>query len=412
MELSINLNNISISHDTRILLFKDEMVIGNIYSNGKWIKIPQCYFNYLISFLGVDNGFEELIKSTKSENEKNFYIDLLYKLREIGALGRQDYQDYKEEIDIKDISLELTTSCNLKCKHCSNESGDKKIDNMTIENITKVVHWANEHNVKSLTLTGGEIFCLKDIDEKIELIRNQFTGRIEVITNATLIDEEKVKLLKKNIDKIDISLDGYDEESVNRIRGKNVYERVMRSVALLQENGYSNISLSMVLTSDNRQNIDKFYNLCKILNAKPMPRILSIRGRALKNYDLLVHDKDKGIEDNVLKNPNMVSMCTAGVTNLSISANGKVNLCAALEDSDYVIGNIEKIDNLYDKLEKIHKACIVDEVDMCKDCIVRYFCSSSCHAINYHIYRNESLRAQRCKKNKKELLKYVWNIGS
>lgn len=407
--MNIDLNNISISSDARMLLYGDEMVIGNIYGNGKWIKIPQKYFDFLISFFEIDNGYQKLIKSTKSEGEKNFYVDLLYKLREIGAL---EQKNYKEKIHINDISLELTTFCNLNCKHCSSEYGNKKTENMTIENISKIVNWANEHNVESITLTGGEIFCLSDINEKIILIRNQFKGNIEIITNSTLINGENAQLLKDNIDKINISLDGYDKDSVDKIRGKNVYERVMKSINLLNEVGINNISLSMVLTSDNQLNIGKFNSLCRSLDVEPLPRVLSIRGRALKNYDLLVNDNDKGVEDNVLKNPNMISMCNAGITNLSVAANGNVNLCAALEHSNYVIGNLKKLDNLYDNIKKLNKTCLVDEIKVCKDCIVRYFCSSPCYAINQHIFMNETLRAQRCKKNKKELLKHVWNIDN
>lgn len=403
----INLNNIILSAHAKIIRHHNKLIIGNINGNGKWIKIPSCYVDYVIGFLGTENGFDDLMQSVGNEQEKSFYIDLLYKLREIGVLEKKDVI---KDHHIKSVSLELTTDCNLRCKHCSSDYGNKEIINMSAENILKIIRWANQHHTESVTLTGGEIFCLKDIADKLTLIRNHFKGNISIITNGTLIDDKMAELIRKNIDKVYISLDGYDSKSVAAIRGKHVFEQVMQSVELLHKENISAISLSMVLTSENKNNLDRFKDLCASIGVEPMPRILTVRGRALKNYDSLVWEREKGTEDNVLKNPNMVSVCTAGTDNLSVNADGTIHLCSALEDSNFAISTLDSLEHLDHVLRKMRSMCVVDTVDTCKECIVRYFCSSACQAINYHIYTNRDLRERRCQRNKKELMERVWNV--
>ena len=47
------------------------------------------------------------------------------------------------------------------------------------------------------------------------------------MTNGTLITPKNVKEIVSQIDSIDISLDGADEESCAVIRGKGVFEKVV-----------------------------------------------------------------------------------------------------------------------------------------------------------------------------------------
>lgn len=107
------------------------------------------------------------------------------------------------------------------------------------------------------------------------------------MTNALLLNENNVEEIVKNVDSVDISLDGYDEESYSKIRGKNVFNRVLDNIALLHEHGMYKISLSMVALGNDREDDRKFNELCKKLNVEPMIRRLSYTGRAKENEEYL-----------------------------------------------------------------------------------------------------------------------------
>lgn len=405
MKQKIVLDNVCISSDARIVKYKDYSIIGNVFGNGRWLKIPSGFLEYVISFFGIQDGFQLLMESMRDEKERQFYINLLNGLNQLGVLARKEHKEY---IKLQCISIELTTMCNLRCKHCSSSYGDNEKVSMSMSDIKKIVQWANRERIEHIVLSGGEIFCMPDINEIITYLGENFNGDIEIMTNATLIKEEHIETIVRYVEKVNISLDGYDGDSVDNIRGKGVYDRVVKCIESLHQHEYRSISLSMVLTSDNRKHLDSFYAFCKKQEAEPMPRVLSLTGRALDNYDELIINKEKGEEEDVVNKLSMVASCSVGTTSVSISATGDVLLCDAMEESNYKIGTIEQLDEVVAKLQEIQINCVVDEIEPCKDCIVRYFCSSSCIANNYHTFHNEELRKLRCDKNKSRLIEKVW----
>ena len=274
----------------------------------------------------------------------------------------------------------------------------------------RIIHWAAENNISSVTLSGGEIFCLSNISKYLEYARKNFMGRIDIISNATLIYPEHISILKSCVDEISISLDGYDKNSVDFIRGQGVFDKVIETIILLKNNKIDNISLSMVLTSNNKNHVTDFKELCNKFEVKPIQRTLSVKGRALKFYDDLINDNEKGKEDNISKRINMLAMCNAGSQILSINASGKVTLCSAMEESNVILGDIDELDIIFHDVKRINTICVVDTVTPCNECDVRYFCSSMCHAVNTNIYNNNQLKEKRCEQYKNLLEKHVWGI--
>lgn len=404
----IKLDNIQISETTRTISYGDKTVVGDVRKGGLWVKINSSNYEHLINFIGKKDGFEELMNTLKTDDEKEYYIKLINSLVKIKVVEIKKNETNKNAIH--SVSLELTTSCNLRCKHCSGRYGDKNIEIMSINNLKNIVQWAEMNSIDSMTLSGGEVFCLSDISERLEYVRKYYSGYITIITNATLINEKDFAILKRTVDEISISLDGYDKESVDLIRGKGVFEKVVNTIDKLHLFGYENISATMVLTTCNRKNIYKFKELCKYLKIKPITRVLSVRGRAFDNYESLVIEEEKGGEDKVLNKINMLSMCNAGISAVSFNANGIVNICTAIEQSNLLIGTVNGLDNISNNLDRMRRECIVDTIESCKDCLVRYFCNSMCYSININIFNNPILREKRCEKNKKKLLKHVWNI--
>ena len=67
----------------------------------------------------------------------------------------------------------------------------------------------------------------------LEFIRKNYSGEVTISTNGTLIDLNNVKIITECVDKVDISLDGYNGETVSGIRGEGVFEKVIENIKLL-----------------------------------------------------------------------------------------------------------------------------------------------------------------------------------
>lgn len=142
--------------------------------------------------------------------------------------------------------IEITSRCNLSCIHCvwkvKNKYGDMGTDMMN-SSLKKVSVW----KPKEIVILGGEPLLRKDILQILENLRKYYSGTIYLSTNAILINENNVGNLSILIDKFDISIDGYNEKTCSKIRGKGVFKKVIRGIELLKENGSNNIYLSFVI---------------------------------------------------------------------------------------------------------------------------------------------------------------------
>lgn len=378
------------------------LIAGCYIGNGQWLKIPSRYYDFLIECINDNMCIKDILDLCDSEYEREFYDDLLKKLFVIGVLS------FEPEVDIgrPKISIDLTSRCNLRCRHCSTAYGDIPAYDMTFEDLKSIVNWCERNGVTHLTLTGGEIFLLEDIEEKLYWVKEHFSGMIDIITNGTLIRDDQLRVLKDTIDVVGISLDGYDARSTEKIRGKGVYEKVINLIKKLQDIGIEKISLSMVSTKENIDNADKFKSLCDKLKVKCMPRMLCPSGRARKYYQEF--KGEEFIIDDKLDRLSFRASCMAGYNCMSSFSNGQIQPCAALDNDEYKMGNIENM--LSGTLVKpdLTKWCMVDRIPGCKDCNVRYFCASSCQKMNDAIYNDEQLRADHCKSRKKKLQEAVW----
>ena len=119
------------------------------------------------------------------------------------------------KIVIKDIALEVTRKCNLKCQHCMR--GDSQNIDIDYKYIDYILN--KNHIIKRLFFSGGEPLLNKDaiiyavnkiINEKLEVLSIGFN------TNGTIYDEELIKSLLKYREFCLMSLNElYDENNSN-----------------------------------------------------------------------------------------------------------------------------------------------------------------------------------------------------
>lgn len=116
--------------------------------------------------------------------------------------------------DIKRTALNITTSCNLKCKHCLAFIPYYKEKNiMSIEEARKILkkYFEVVDSVEHFTVTGGEPLLNKDaflILQEVFQYEKQIIGSVDFVTNGTIeIPENILKLFEqhKNNSKVVVS---------------------------------------------------------------------------------------------------------------------------------------------------------------------------------------------------------------
>src|SRR5690606_15809368 len=140
------------------------------------------------------------------------------------------------------LKWSITDECNLRCKHCFRSERTKTIERTEID---LLIDDFAKNKVACVALTGGEPLLHKDF---LYIINTLHKHKIytEVATNGILLDKEIVKYLcNKNISRIQVSVDGTNDETNDFIRGKGTYTKIIEAIKLLK---YYNIEVTAAVT--------------------------------------------------------------------------------------------------------------------------------------------------------------------
>ncbi len=166
--------------------------------------------------------------------------DMLRQLCNAGLLTKTqspaplpDITALRQEPHIRQTWIELCTDCNLRCRHCYNESTGSGI-RMTAGDFRLVCQRLQEADIREIQIIGGEPFRHPDLHEMLEAAAKQFR-RTEIFTNGTLLNEAWCRLLKDLQIRLAVSVysDQPDmHDAVTGVRGSHA--AVMRALDLLR----------------------------------------------------------------------------------------------------------------------------------------------------------------------------------
>ena len=271
------------------------------------------------------------------------------------------------------VSLYITNSCKANCIYCfanskkTMSSVDSKI---TIDTFRSIVRQAQEMGVSRFELTGGDPFCVNGITEYFKIV---IDSGMQLVTSTKMkIDLETcAQLVKIGMPYVQLSLDSFNELTVNYLMGKtDGYKGIMESISNLQKSGIP-IRIKSVITSKNINDIPEFVvflnnkgisevsfswygNMCGRhdsflyptnddifrLNNK-MNDLINVYGNIKIEYSPLGEEWLTFQQENSLYKHNHRRVCLAGRNRLAINEDGNVCFCEYLQnEKELFVGNI------------------------------------------------------------------------
>jgi MoaA/NifB/PqqE/SkfB family radical SAM enzyme len=199
------------------------------------------------------------------------------------------------------------TICNIECTHCFISCSPRNHSHgmMSLADIEERLREARELGVREYYFTGGEPFMNRDMLAILEATLKQ--GPATVLTNGMLLRPEVCRRLRELFDAseysldIRVSLDGFDAESHDAIRGRGVWDRVMIGLHNLADVGINPVitvttAAEGVATADGRT---RFLELIRSFGfERPRLKVLSLfrigaeekRTRAYEDWERLNGD--------------------------------------------------------------------------------------------------------------------------
>ncbi|MDH3743901.1 MAG: radical SAM protein [Acidobacteriota bacterium] len=177
------------------------------------------------------------------------------------------------------------TVCNLACSHCfvSSSPTNHTHEAMSLAEIEPYLKEGARLGVKEYYFTGGEPFLNPEMEAILE--STLAFGPATVLTNGLLLPPDRCQRLRAIADKADysldfrISLDGYNAETNDPIRGEGTFDRILQGVRALYLEGLNPV-ITVTEVHDENGSVggrERFFALVRELGIqKPRLKILPV----------------------------------------------------------------------------------------------------------------------------------------
>ena len=176
----------------------------------------------------------------------------------------------KESKKLKTLWFNTGTLCNLTCKNCYIESSPKndRLSYLSYDEFKMFVNESiqNEMGTEEIGFTGGEPFMNKDIFKMIKYsLDNGF--KTLVLTNAMkpmMNNKNELNKLNHLNLSIRVSIDHYNKDKHEQIRGPNSWDPMIEGLKWLSENKFNYCLATRLMWNEDeettRRNFKKFIN--------------------------------------------------------------------------------------------------------------------------------------------------------
>ncbi|WP_438768626.1 radical SAM/SPASM domain-containing protein (plasmid) [Bacillus cereus] len=278
-----------------------------------------------------------------------------------------------EQLNIKQVQIEINSDCNLKCRFCpvSLEPKPKRVMSMEIfqEIIKKVSTIKTLENVTFSSF--NEPLFDPYFKERIEILSSKGI-KLRLMTNASYLLDEHVNLLKKSkvIDFIKINLPSVDKHEYIRLTGSDslTYQKVIHNINKLISTG---LEIRIAVNGTKKEIQNNIKEICETFHQIPIDKIISQntldRAGSIKNE----------YHQNVNIEGQLSGWCFLLLTWLVFTVKGDIVLCANDYYEKHIYGNIldgEITDILNSERAKNIRKQVYGEMNagndfICRNCI-------------------------------------------
>lgn len=312
----------------------------------------------------------------------------------------------------KFLLLEITNRCNFRCSYCHvpfDHMQDTLLSESKIDEILGELHLLK---FTKLAISGGEPLLYRGL-EKILQIAKKHEFNLDLCTNGSLLTETKVRMLRRYMDQITVTMDCLDDEIFHQMKGiRNGFKAVVNGMNKLLAHDFQ-VNVTIVLTRLNHSKLEATTQwLANIgvssitflrLYDTPLMEELSINEREKRIIESsirrIISTADTGKSQiktkGIIFDSENIGACRAGETIFGIDTTGYLLPCIL----------IRKLDKTWDLKHvsvrhAIESSAMRDFVSKknalsCGECVYNAKCDKGCIATGY-IVRGEIMPDLHC----------------
>jgi len=393
-----------------IIVFPEKTITKEI--DGAYVVLAPQYPNWIVLSDSEQKMFEclrgkRIIDAINSFHEQYSYgeeycintiTDLLQKVEDAQFYGNAKIEE-EEPIEhvIKNIQINLTSDCNMRCPHCYVSAGIVEEQRVDVEKtIRKIKEIVALQGPTEIVISGGEPL----VDEELPYLLESLSGnQISLFTNGSLISEDSIELIARHCHDVQISFEGISESCYGEIRGKANYQRVLNAIQLLIERDIRIVFAITVLPQtldDIEKNLIAFVEKLNYDNVEiRINDEVEMTGNAV-SMDLSCYDRDrsKSVIAKIIQELRSKGYLAEKTrernirfTNCGIGASvvfhydGFIYPCDKF--SNIRVSIDEELNDIFMAFNRINKETSCVEMEPCRSCELKYICCGGCRIDNY-----------------------------
>jgi uncharacterized protein len=327
-------------------------------------------------------------------------------------------------IDIRSVTMEVASGCNLQCSYCYNgalKKANKMSETLAKKSLDVIFNICKSNEIKELYgigFIGGEPLLnfnlIRYIVERCKHYKEVdgiTTRSFSIVTNGTLLNDEIIDYADKNNIHFRISLDGnktVHNKNRSAVSGRDYYNDIIKNIKKIDPSKYviratitkehindfqknvidcfnrigaKRYSLSLATSSD--ENIQISCEDAEI-NAKEQVEMCFYE---IVNEGIVRNDLVFELLRNLVLNMSRNRSCNAGRYYIGISHDGKIVPCHRFfSQEEFSIGNVESgIDK--DKVQ-LFESSTIEKRRKCIECSARYICNAHCYHDSIYFYND------------------------
>lgn len=376
-----------VEHGTSILVIAPQ--------SANWIVLKSSAHYDVFAFLREGHSIQEVLETGHFS-----MADVNYVVTQIEARKLCDKKIHSSTDDERSMHLYLTNKCNLFCPHCYMFSGKANEKELTTEEIFSLISDYREvAKGTSITLSGGEPTCHPDFDSIVKYAAKLGLD-VKLLTNGTMMTPDRISELAEYIYSVQVSIDGFSEESNSVVRGKGSFDRAMITVDQFVNLG---VDTAIAITPPYtvlKNHVDDYVAFAQDMSEKYKDKPFRIKfsdelmqGRCIspsKSFNRTYYELMKEVQHRLygpefevlsfvdaLYNNVVLDNCMFG--NFAVASNGDVFYCARIGDL-LPMANVRSssLQEIYEKALVAEKATCISNLRPCSECELRFICGGGC----------------------------------
>lgn len=334
--------------------------------------------------------------------------------------------DIQYKQDMSSLHIYLTNACNMRCPHCYMSAGLKAENELSEEEILTLLSQAQKNDINHVIFSGGEATLHPSFSRFIDYA-HKLEMTVELLTNGTLLSEELIGPIATKLSRVQVSIDGYSEETNAPIRGKGNFAKALNAVDILvKHNINTDIAITAPYSPTLHLDIKHYIAFAQDLLARYNNNIViaftgmlfdgrsvnlsakeqayyeqcinqistEVFGPKMKESGFIEFHRLHGVDDN----------CAYG--NLSIASNGDIYFCSQISPLK-PIGNLRTMtyEKIFAESKKAKARANINNVNPCRHCDLKYICGGDCRIMYYPELldpHSEELPVRKCSQKVKE----------